>query len=191
MKKDNTKGIIRTIKAYTKKFNMINEPYCAQIDKVGNKFKFITPELSMILKESALSCDKSIILNDSVPFQRYHFKTIFPVLHTVNFECDTRLLIDKVRKLEKNKKQFDEENQYFRFIDFDPQKQEFNIAHKENNMKYIRLNSNSVKTALRIISMCGDNQVTLCYDETAFYKYPLLMFFEYGVFIIKSEDSEI
>lgn len=191
MNKDNTKGIIRAIKAYTKKFKMNNESYCSQISHVGDKFKLITPELSMILKDSALSCDSSIILNDSVPFQRYHFKTLFSVISTDNIACDTRLLIDKVRKLEKNKKQFEEENQYFRFIDFNPLTCEFTMAHKENNMQYVRLNSNAVKTALRIISMCGDDCVQLCYGRVAPYKYPLLMFFENGVFIIKSEDSNI
>ena len=93
--------------------------------------------------------------------------------------------------MEKTKKQFDNENQHFRFIDFDPIIQEFTTAHKENNRKYLRVNSNSVKTALRIIKMCGDNRVKLCYDEVAFYKYPLLMLFEHGVFIIKNEGNEL
>ena len=191
MKKDNTKGIIRAIKAYVKKFKMDNEPYCAQVSHVGNKFQLITPELSMVLKDSALSCDDDIILNADVPFQRYHFKTLFPVINTFNVSQDTRLLIDKVRKLEKNKKQFEEENQHFRFIDFDPYMCEFTMAHKEVNNHYIRLNSNAIKTALRVISMCGDSRVQLCYDKTVPYKFPLLMFFEHGVFIIKSEDSNI
>lgn len=191
MSKDNTKGIIRAIKAYVKKFKMNNEPFCAQVSHVGDKFQLITPELSMILRDSALSCDDDIILNADVPFQRYHFKTLFPIVSTDNITCDTRLLIDKVRKLEKTKKQFEEENQYFRFIDFDPLNQEFVTAHKENNMRYVTLNSNAVKTALRVISMCGDNRVQVCYDRVAPYKYPLLMFFDHGVFIIKSEDSNI
>lgn len=191
MKKDNTKGIIRAIKAYIKKFNMDTEPYCAKISRDGDKFKLITPELSMILKDNVLPYDSDIILNYDIPFQRYHFKTMFPVINTHNVKCDTKLLIDKVRKLEKTKKQFDKENQHFRFIDFDPTIQEFTIAHRENNRKYIRLNSNYVKTALRIIYMCGDSHVQLCYDEVAFYKYPLLMFFEHGMFIIKSEDNEL
>lgn len=191
MEKDNTKGIITAIKAYTKKFKMDTEPYCAQISREGDKFKLITPELSMILKDNVLSYDNDIILNAKIPFHRYHFKTMFPVINTHNVMCDTNLLADKVRKLENTKKQFDNENQYFRFIDFDPIIQEFTTAHKENNRKYIRVNSNSVKTALRIIKMCGDNRVKLCYDEVAFYKYPLLMLFEHGVFIIKNGGNEL
>ena len=135
--------------------------------------------------------DNDIILNAEIPFKRYHFKTMFPVININNVMCDTDLLTDKVRKLEKTKKQFDNENQHFRFIDFDPIIQEFTTAHKENNRKYIRVNSNSVKTALRIIKMCGDNRVKLCYDEVAFYKYPLLMLFEHGVFIIKNGGNEL
>lgn len=103
MEKDNTKGIITAIKAYTKKFKMDTEPYCAQISRDGDKFKLITPELSMILKDNVLSYDNDIILNAGIPFHRYHFKTMFPVININNVMCDTDLLTDKIRKLERLK----------------------------------------------------------------------------------------
>ena len=78
---------------------------------------------------------------------------------------DTRLLLDAIRKLEKNPKTHQKETKKHRFIDFSYNNRCFTNYHDSTLPDRFRVDSYNLKTILRIFSALQCNKTTIAYNE--------------------------
>ena len=78
---------------------------------------------------------------------------------------DTRLLLDTIRKLEKNPKTYIKETKKHRFIDFSYNNRCFTNYHDSTLPDRFRVDSYNLKTILRIFSALQCNKTTITYNE--------------------------
>ena len=78
---------------------------------------------------------------------------------------DTRLLLDNIRKLEKNPKTHQKETKKHRFIDFSYNNRCFTNYHDSTLPDRFRVDSYNLKTILRIFSALQCNKTTITYNE--------------------------
>ena len=78
---------------------------------------------------------------------------------------DTRLLLDNIRKLEKNPKTHQKETKKHRFIDFSYNNRCFTNYHDSTLPDRFRVDSYNLKTILRIFSALQCNKTTITYSE--------------------------
>ena len=78
---------------------------------------------------------------------------------------DTRLLLDTIRKLEKNPKTHQKETKKHRFIDFSYNNRCFTNYHDTTLPDRFRVDSYNLKTILRIFSALQCNKTTITYNE--------------------------
>lgn len=78
---------------------------------------------------------------------------------------DTRLLLDTIRKLEKNPKTYNKETKKHRFIDYSFYNNCFTNYHNSTLPDFFRVDSYNLKTILRIYSMLQCNKTTIIYNE--------------------------
>ena len=78
---------------------------------------------------------------------------------------DTRLLLDTIRKLEKNPKTHQKETKKHRFIDFSYNNRCFTNYHDSTLPDRFRVDSYNLKTILRIFSALQCNKTTITYNE--------------------------
>lgn len=78
---------------------------------------------------------------------------------------DTRLLLDTIRKLEKNPKTCQKETKKHRFIDFSYNNHCFTNYHDSTLPDRFRVDSYNLKTILRIFSALQCNKTTITYNE--------------------------
>lgn len=158
--------IIKALQAFANRVPEINKQ-CNRLvfDTNTNKYYFVNQHLiarfdltvfdSEFNFKKSLACEDSYIKDYSRFFKEYDESVL----------KDNRVLLDKIRLLEHNPRQFDQEKSWYRYIDFDKNSHEFAIAHKNTKQKgYIRVNSNYIKTALRIISLLGDNAIFIHFN---------------------------
>ena len=134
----------------TNKYYFVNQHLIARFEPstFDNDFNF----------KKSLACEESHITDYSRFFKEYDNSIL----------RDNRVLLDKIRRLEKNPMQFEQEKSWYRYIDFDKTNHEFSIGHKNTNKNtYIRVNSNYIKTALRIISLLGDTAIFIYYQDNS------------------------
>lgn len=132
----------------TNKYYFVNQHMIARFEPnvFDSEFNF----------KKQLACEESHITDYSRFFKEYK----------CNVVKDTRLLLDKVRLLEHNPRQFEQEKSWYRYIDFDKLTSEFAIGHKNTKeSKFIRINSNYIKTALRIISLLDDEVIFIRFND--------------------------
>ena len=82
-----------------------------------------------------------------------------------NQTFDTRLLLDNIRKLEKNPKTHQKETKKHRFIDFSYNNRCFTNYHDSTLPDRFRVDSYNLKTILRIFSALQCNKTTITYNE--------------------------
>lgn len=78
---------------------------------------------------------------------------------------DTRLLLDNIRKLEKNPKTHQKETKKHRFIDFSYNNRCFTNYHDSTLPDRFRVDSYNLKTILRIFSALQCDKTTITYNE--------------------------
>ena len=78
---------------------------------------------------------------------------------------DTRLLLDNIRKLEKNPKTHQKETKKHRFIDFSYNNRCFTNYHDSTLPDRFRVDSYNLKTVIRIFSMLQCEKTTIIYNE--------------------------
>lgn len=160
--------VIKALQAFANRVPEVNRQ-CNRLvyDLKTNKYYFVNQHMIARFESSIfdrefnfkkqLACEDSHITDYSRFFKEYK----------CNVVKDTRLLLDKIRRLEKNPMQFKQEKSWYRYIDFDKTNHEFSIGHKNTKKDtYIRVNSNYIKTALRIISLLGDTAIFIRFSDT-------------------------
>ena len=168
--KPKTNGIIKTLKSHSKETG--TKPFTTQI-----QYKpFSNPEYYEYTNSSVL-----IRFKDTVFDTKSNIK-LFPDSQCQNFpstdnlflnytECnktqtfDTRLLLDNIRKLEKNPKTHQKETKKHRFIDFSYNNRCFTNYHDSTLPDRFRVDSYNLKTILRIFSALQCNKTTITYNE--------------------------
>lgn len=162
----NTK-VIKALQAFANRVPEINRQ-CNRLvyDLKTNKYYFVNQHMIARFEPSVFDSDfnfkkllageESYITDYSQFFKEYDNSVL----------RDNRVLLDKIRLLEHNPMQFEQEKSWYRYIDFDKDSHDFAIAHKDTKKDtYIRVNSNYIKTALRIISLLGDTAIFIYFQD--------------------------
>ena len=168
--KPKTKGIIKILKCHSKETG--TKPFTTQI-----QYKpFSNPEYYEYTNSSVLIRFKNTVFDTKSNIK------LFPDSQCQNFpttdnlflnyaECnktqtfDTRLLLDNIRKLEKNPKTHQKETKKHRFIDFSYNNRCFTNYHDSTLPDRFRVDSYNLKTILRIFSALQCNKTTITYNE--------------------------
>ena len=165
-----TNGIIKALKSHSKETG--TKPFTTQI-----QYKpFSKPEYYEYTNSSVLIRFKNTVFNTKSNIK------LFPDSQCQNFPTtdhlflkftddnkiqtfDTRLLLDNIRKLEKNPKTHQKETKKHRFIDFSYNNRCFTNYHDNTLPDRFRVDSYNLKTILRIFSMLQCNKTTIIYNE--------------------------
>ena len=168
--KPKTNGIIKTLKSHSKETG--TKPFTTQI-----QYKpFSNPEYYEYTNSSVLIRFKNTVFDTKSNIK------LFPDSQCQNFPTtdnlflkltdgnksqtfDTRLLLDNIRKLEKNPKTHQKETKKHRFIDFSYSNRCFTNYHDSTLPDRFRVDSYNLKTILRIFSALQCNKTTITYNE--------------------------
>ena len=168
--KPKTKGIIKILKYHSKETG--TKPFTTQI-----QYKpFSNPEYYEYTNSSVLIRFKNTVFDTksniklfpdsqckSFPMTDHLFLKHTGCNKTQTF--DTRLLLDTIRKLEKNPKTHQKETKKHRFIDFSYSNRCFTNYHDSTLPDRFRVDSYNLKTILRIFSALQCNKTTITYNE--------------------------
>ena len=167
--KPKTTGIIKILKCHSKETG--TKPFTTQI-----QYKpFSKPEYYEYTNSSVLIRFKNTVFDTKSNIK------LFPDSQCQNFPStdrlflkftddksqtfDTRLLLDNIRKLEKNPKTHQKETKKHRFIDFSYNNRFFTNYHDSTLPDRFRVDSYNLKTILRIFSALQCNKTTITYNE--------------------------
>ena len=165
-----TKGIIKILKCHSKETG--TKPFTTQI-----QYKGLDPKAYYEYTNTTV-----LIRFDSSVFNTKENIKLFPDSQCQNFPTtdnlflkltddnktqtfDTRLLLDNIRKLEKNPKTHQKETKKHRFIDFSYTNRCFTNYHDSTLPDRFRVDSYNLKTILRIFSALQCNKTTITYNE--------------------------
>ena len=168
--KPKTNGIIKALKSHSKETG--TKPFTTQI-----QYKDLDPKAYYeYTNTTVLIRFDSSVFNTKENIKLFSDSNckIFPTTDNLflNYaECnktqifDTRLLLDNIRKLEKNPKTHQKETKKHRFIDFSYNNRCFTNYHDNTLPDRFRVDSYNLKTILRIFSMLQCNKTTIIYNE--------------------------
>lgn len=165
-----TNAIIKTLKSHSKETG--TKPFTTQIQYKS----FSNPEYYEYTNSSVLIRFKSTVFDTKSNIK------LFPDSQCQNFPStdrlflkftddnktqtfDTRLLLDTIRKLEKNPKTHQKETKKHRFIDFSYNNRCFTNYHDSTLPDRFRVDSYNLKTILRIFSALQCDKTTITYNE--------------------------
>ena len=165
-----TNGIIKTLKSHSKETG--TKPFTAQI-----QYKDLDPKAYYeYTNTTVLIRFDSSVFNTKENIKLFSDSNckIFPTTDQLFLKFtddnksqtfDTRLLLDTIRKLEKNPKTHQKETKKHRFIDFSYNNRCFTNYHDSTLPDRFRVDSYNLKTVLRIFSMLQCNKTTITYNE--------------------------
>ena len=168
--KPKTKGIIKILKCHSKETG--TKPFTTQIqykDLDSKAYYEYTNTTVLIRFDSSVFNTKENIklFSDSnckiFPTTDRLFLKFTDDNKTQTF--DTRLLLDNIRKLEKNPKTHQKETKKHRFIDFSYNNRCFTNYHDSTLPDRFRVDSYNLKTILRIFSMLQCDKTTITYNK--------------------------
>lgn len=168
--KPKTNGIIKTLKSHSKETG--TKPFTTQIQykDLDPKAYYEYTNTTVLIRfdSSVFNTEENIKL-----FSDSNCK-IFPTTDNLFLKLtddnkiqtfDTRLLLDTIRKLEKNPKTHQKETKKHRFIDFSYNNRCFTNYHDSTLPDRFRVDSYNLKTILRIFSALQCNKTTITYNE--------------------------
>ena len=168
--KPKTDAIIKTLKSHSKE--TATKPFTTQI-----QYKpFSNPEYYEYTNSSVLIRFKSTVFDTKSNIK------LFPDSQCQNFPTtdrlflkfaddnksqtfDTCLLLDTIRKLEKNPKTYTKETKKHRFIDYSFYTNCFTNCLNSTSPVFFRVDSYNLKTVIRIFSMLQCDKTTIIYNE--------------------------
>lgn len=168
--KPKTNGIIKTLKSHSKETG--TKPFTTQI-----QYKDLDPKAYYeYTNTSVLIRFDSSVFNTKENIKLFSDSNckIFPTTDRLFLKFtddnkiqtfDTRLLLDNIRKLEKNPKTHQKETKKHRFIDFSYNNRCFTNYHDSTLPDRFRVDSYNLKTILRIFSALQCNKTTIIYNE--------------------------
>ena len=162
-------GIKKALKAHSKETGL--KPFTTQIQYKQHETNFYEYTNSSVLirfKDNVFNTKSNIKLFLDSP------RTKFPTtdhLFLKYTECNkiqtfnTRLLLDNIRKLEKNPKTYNKETKKHRFLDYSFYNKCFTNYHNSTSPDFFRVDSYNLKTVIRIFSMLQCDKTTFIYNE--------------------------
>ena len=165
-----TKGIIRILKCYSKETG--TKPFTTQLQykDLDQKAYYEYTNTTVLIRfdSNVFNIKENIkLFSDSnckiFPSTDNLFLKLTDGNKTQTF--DTRLLLDTIRKLEKNPKTHQKETKKHRFIDFSYNNRCFTNYHDSTLPDRFRVDSYNLKTILRIFSALQCNKTTITYNE--------------------------
>ena len=168
--KPKTKGIIKILKCHSKETGM--KPFTTQI-----QYKDLDPKAYYeYTNTTVLIRFDSSVFNTKENIKLFSDSNckIFPMTDNLFLKFtddnkiqtfDTRLLLDNIRKLEKNPKTHQKETKKHRFIDFSYNNRCFTNYHDSTLPDRFRVDSYNLKTILRIFSALQCDKTTITYNE--------------------------
>ena len=170
MSKIKLEGIKKALKAHSKETGM--KPFTTQIQYK----EFTKPSYYEYTNSSVLIRFKDEVFNDNTNIKLFTNSKCkkFPTTDNLflKFEdCnkiqtfDTRLLLNTIRKLEKNPKTYNKETKKHRFIDYSFYNNCFTNYHNSTSPDFFRVDSYNLKTVIRIFSMLQCDKTTIIYNE--------------------------
>ena len=168
--KPKTNGIIKTLKSHSKETG--TKPFTTQIQyKPFSKpdyYEYANSSVLIRFKNTVFDTKSNIKLFPDSQCQNFpSTDNLFLKLTDDNKSqtFDTRLLLDTIRKLEKNPKTCQKETKKHRFIDFSYNNRCFTNYHDSTLPDRFRVDSYNLKTILRIFSALQCNKTTIIYNE--------------------------
>ena len=168
--KPKTKGIIKILKCHSKETG--TKPFTTQI-----QYKDLDPKAYYeYTNTTVLIRFDSSVFNTKENIKLFSDSNckIFPSTDNLFLKLtddnksqtfDTRLLLNTIRKLEKNPKTHQKETKKHRFIDFSYNNRCFTNYHDSTLPDRFRVDSYHLKTILRIFSALQCNKTTITYNE--------------------------
>ena len=165
-----TKGIIKTLKSYSKETG--TKPFTTQIQykdlEPETYYEYTNTTVLIRFDSSVFNTKENIkLFIDSnckiFPTTDHLFLKITDDNKTQTF--DTRLLLDTIRKLEKNPKTYIKETKKHRFIDYSFYTNCFTNCLNSTSPVFFRVDSYNLKTVIRIFSMLQCDKTTITYNE--------------------------
>ena len=168
--KPKTKGIIKALKSHSKETG--TKPFTTQI-----QYKDLDPKVYYeYTNTTVLIRFDSSVFNTKENIKLFSDSNckIFPSTDNLFLKFtddnktqtfDTRLLLNTIRKLEKNPKTHQKETKKHRFIDFSYNNRCFTNYHDSTLPDRFRVDSYNLKTILRIFSALQCNKTTIAYNE--------------------------
>lgn len=163
-------GIKKALKAHSKETGL--KPFSTQIQYK----EFSKPTYYEYTNSSVLIRFNNEVFNEKSNIKLFNDSecTKFPTTDNLFLkltECnkiktfDTRLLLDTIRKLEKNPKTYNKETKKHRFIDYSFYNNCFTNYHNSTSPDFFRVDSYNLKTIIRIFSMLQCDKTTIIYNE--------------------------
>lgn len=168
--KPKTNGIIKALKSHSKETG--TKPFTTQI-----QYKDLDPKAYYeYTNTTVLIRFDSSVFNTKENIKLFSDSNckIFPMTDNLFLKFtdddktqtfDTRLLLDTIRKLEKNPKTHQKETKKHRFIDFSYNNRCFTNYHDSTLPDRFRVDSYNLKTVIRIFSMLQCDKTTITYNE--------------------------
>lgn len=168
--KPKTTPIIRILKSHSKETGM--KPFTTQI-----QYKpFSKPAYYEYTNSSVLIRFNDEVFNDKANIKLFTGSQCqkFPTTDHLFFkftECnkiqtfDTRLLLDTIRKLEKNPKTYNKETKKHRFLDYSFYNNCFTNYHNSTSPDFFRVDSYNLKTIIRVFSALQCDKTTIVYNK--------------------------
>ena len=167
--KPKTKGIIKILKCHSKETG--TKPFTTQI-----QYKNLDPKVYYeYTNTTVLIRFDSSVFNTKENIKLFSDSNckIFPTTDNLFLKFtddksqtfDTRLLLNTIRKLEKNPKTHQKETKKHRFIDFSYNNRCFTNYHDSTLPDRFRVDSYNLKTILRIFSALQCDKTTITYNE--------------------------
>lgn len=168
--KPKTNGIIKTLKSHSKETG--TKPFTTQIQykNLDPKAYYEYTNTTVLIRfdSSVFNTKENIkLFSDSncnlFPTTDHLFLKFIDDNKSQTF--DTRLLLNTIRKLEKNPKTCQKETKKHRFIDFSYNNRCFTNYHNSTSPDCFKVDSYNLKTILRIFSALQCNKTTIIYNE--------------------------
>ena len=163
-------GIKKALKAHSKETGL--KPFTTQIQyKQHEKPSFYEYTNSSVLirfKDEVFNTKSNIKLLHDSPRTKFPTTDHLFLKYTESNKIktfNTRLLLDMIRKLEKNPKTNTKETKKHRFLDYSFYNNCFTNYHNSTSPDFFRVDSYNLKTVIRIFSMLQCDKTTIIYND--------------------------
>ena len=163
-------GIIKALKAYTKETGM--KPFTTQIQYKQHAkpsyYEYTNSSVLIRFKDNVFNTNSNIKLFQDSQCNKFPTTDSLFLNYTEGNKIqtfNTRLLLDTIRKLEKNPKTCIKETKKHRFIDYSFYNNCFTNYHNSTTPDFFRVDSYNFKTIIRIFSMLQCDKTTIIYNE--------------------------
>ena len=159
-------GIKKALKSYTKETGM--KPFTTQIQYKNNYYEYTNTNILIRFNNNVFNTNSNIKLFTEVSCPKFpttdHLFLKFTDDNKIQ-TFNTRLLLDTIRKLEKNPKTNQKETKKHRFLDYSFYNNLFTNYHYSTSHDFFRVDSYNLKTVIRIFSMLQCDKTTIIYNE--------------------------